>query len=1129
MKKHLLKLSFFLLSSALFLFNNTARSQVLQEDFEGAGWVIGASAGGTTIAGATPTSGNTNTSWWYSAISVCSNTGAVTTLARTGKAVMVRGTSSSFIATPVLGGGVAQVTVWVMPTSATTQFNIGIATATNTTGSGQFTNSFSSAAASSGVTGIWTISNFSAGLNMVSGVWQQLTFTANVPASQFAMVKFQRVAAGSVCIDDIVITSPISAPSVTTGTASTTTTTATISGNNLTSIGSASVTVSGVAWSLTSGAETATSGTDFTTDGPTSVGAFASTISGLTSGTPYYAKAYATNSVGTAYGSEISFTTSVPTTNYYNVPGADISVITNWGTAIDGTGSNPADFITTGQAFNLINAGATISAPLTITGVGSKLIIGDGTHAISFTSAQAITATVDVLAQATFTNQSITNPVFGTISTASTINFDGASIVVPATNFGNLGLINGSTLPVGVVGIAGTFSPGITTTAVVGNTIVFNGSSAQTIPSFIFDSLAVLNAVSTAGSSSVIKVNKGLKVSAAMTVTATDSLCLAGSNAASLVIDASKILTDNGNIVLRSLTAPLLNGTLNVNSGAKYIVDVNVGNLNGIIPAATYAVGSDVVVLQGAPRIPATIGGNLTWNSIGSGTFVNNASNTISGNFTVNAGQINNGSGGTARTVTVGGNLYMTGGRYDVLGSPGSAGTGQSLIVNGDVNISGGKLFASAGTTGSGVGSITIKGNLLHTSGVLGDSNIVNTSGVIIFAGSSNQNISTIGISDTTSITINNPAGVTLLTNLDSIVGTLNLTAGSINTGVLSVIVRGAGTVSRTAGYVNGNLQKYIPASAGAVSKTFEVGDAAVYAPVSVDFASVTTGADLVVKTTTGDHPQIATSTVDPALSVNRYWTISNSGVVFTTYDATFNFVAGDVDALADPATFIIGDYHGGSWSYPTVGTLTPTSSKLTGNTGFSDFILGQLLVPLPVKLEYINGQKLAIGNALNWKVNCTSNSMTMKIERSANGVTFDELSSITADRVRCEQPFSYSDALPLTGINYYRVKMIDIDGKISYSPIVAVINSARGFKVVGVYPTLVRNETSVSISTAKTAMIETVMTDMQGRIISKTKQNISAGSSLVKVDCTLLSKGMYNIAILADGAIQGSVKIVKY
>lgn len=76
------------------------------------------------------------------------------------------------------------------------------------------------------------------------------------------------------------------------------------SGGTIVSDGGNTITVSGICWNATGSPSTAD---NFTTDG-TSNGTFYSDATGLTAGTTYYIKAYATNGIGTAYGNEISFT-----------------------------------------------------------------------------------------------------------------------------------------------------------------------------------------------------------------------------------------------------------------------------------------------------------------------------------------------------------------------------------------------------------------------------------------------------------------------------------------------------------------------------------------------------------------------------------------------------------------------------------------------------------------------------------------------------------------------------------------------------------------------------------------------------------------------------------------------------
>jgi len=98
----------------------------------------------------------------------------------------------------------------------------------------------------------------------------------------------------------------VTTPTVTTASISSITQTTATGGGNVTSDGGAAVTAKGVCWSTSQNPTTSNSKTS---DG-TGTGTFASSITGLTAGTTYYVRAYATNSAGTSYGSQLSFTTT---------------------------------------------------------------------------------------------------------------------------------------------------------------------------------------------------------------------------------------------------------------------------------------------------------------------------------------------------------------------------------------------------------------------------------------------------------------------------------------------------------------------------------------------------------------------------------------------------------------------------------------------------------------------------------------------------------------------------------------------------------------------------------------------------------------------------------------------------
>ncbi len=130
----------------------------------------------------------------------------------------------------------------------------------------------------------------------------------------------------------------LSAPTVTTAAVTNITQTTATSGGNVTSDGGATVTARGVCWNTSSNPTTVNS---HTTDG-SGTGTFVSNLTGLTPNTLYYVRAYATNSVGTSYGNEVTFTTlslSIPTVTTTDVTNITQTTATSGGTVTSDGGA----------------------------------------------------------------------------------------------------------------------------------------------------------------------------------------------------------------------------------------------------------------------------------------------------------------------------------------------------------------------------------------------------------------------------------------------------------------------------------------------------------------------------------------------------------------------------------------------------------------------------------------------------------------------------------------------------------------------------------------------------------------------------------------------------------------------
>jgi hypothetical protein len=105
--------------------------------------------------------------------------------------------------------------------------------------------------------------------------------------------------------DQVVTANFISLPTVTGNAVSSITAVSAVSGGNVTADGGDAVTARGVCWSTS---PNPTISNSKTVDGG-GTGTYSSTVTGLSSGTAYYLRAYATNGAGTSYGNQVSFTT----------------------------------------------------------------------------------------------------------------------------------------------------------------------------------------------------------------------------------------------------------------------------------------------------------------------------------------------------------------------------------------------------------------------------------------------------------------------------------------------------------------------------------------------------------------------------------------------------------------------------------------------------------------------------------------------------------------------------------------------------------------------------------------------------------------------------------------------------
>jgi hypothetical protein len=145
-----------------------------------------------------------------------------------------------------------------------------------------------------------------------------------------------------------------------------------------------------------------------------------------------------------------------------------------------------------------------------------------------------------------------------------------------------------------------------------------------------------------------------------------------------------------------------------------------------------------------------------------------------------------------------------------------------------------------------------------------------------------------------------------------------------------------------------------------------------------------------------------------------------------------------------------------------------------------------------------------------------------IELERSANARNFVVLATFSANTNL------YNDDKLLPGHNYYRIKMTDINGKITYSVLAVVLNKENGFDIISLAPTFVNNIAILNITAAQKTKMDIVITDITGKQVQKIAYNLIAGSNQFNLNLSNLSAGTYQIAGYTAEGRSTTVRFVK-
>jgi len=201
---------------------------------------------------------------------------------------------------------------------------------------------------------------------------------------------------------------------------------------------------------------------------------------------------------------------------------------------------------------------------------------------------------------------------------------------------------------------------------------------------------------------------------------------------------------------------------------------------------------------------------------------------------------------------------------------------------------------------------------------------------------------------------------------------------------------------------------------------------------------------------------------------------------------------------------------------------ITPTVSFDNANNwwaisfpvnGFSGFFLTSGTVPLPLHLLSFSGLLQGSSVTLDWKTADETGTRLFNVERSSNAKDFTFIGQVVAKDVAGPNSYQYVDQSVGAGVWYYRLKMQDIDGKFTYSPVISV-NVGATFQGMLLYPNPVADRLFVQLQSTQTEKTVARLVDMQGRTLQQQEITLCNGVTSFVFDTRSLARGTYFISV---------------
>ena len=271
--------------------------------------------------------------------------------------------------------------------------------------------------------------------------------------------------------------------------------------------------------------------------------------------------------------------------------------------------------------------------------------------------------------------------------------------------------------------------------------------------------------------------------------------------------------------------------------------------------------------------------------------------------------------------------------------------------------------------------------------------------------------------------------------------------------------------------------------------------------------------------------------------------TTAATGVASSSFTANWTAVTGvtgyrlDVSMAADFSTFVSGYQNlyvaGAATNSYSVTGLSQGTTYYYRVRSASQYTVGEFAggnsnvqtqatgtgAPLPVKLSTFKGVQTSGGIELQWTNLTESDVARYIVERSVDGRSFTSLSTVQARNAGGAASYTQLDGAPVAGTNFYRLQVVELSGRVSYSGIVRITPGSTG-GVLDIYPNpLQGNVLGLQAGNLPKGNYTVKIYSSIGQVVESKSLNHPGGSFSQTILLSTLKGGVYTLYLSGAGS----------